>query len=941
MIRLARSIACALVATLVATAAVVTGAIAPAAAADPSQFRPSSIISDALFFDGGAMTAGDVQAFLVSKGGACTAGALCLKNYVAATTSQPAEANLCGAYPGGGVESAAAIIAKVGAVCGISQKALLVTLQKEQGLVTATSPTDSRYRIAMGFGCPDTAPCDAQYYGFFNQVYRAARQFKRYAATPQNYSYRAGRVNTILFNPNGGCGSSQVFIDNQATAGLYTYTPYQPNASALANLYGTGDGCGSYGNRNFWRDYTDWFGSTQVGANLVRTNESPTVYLVTFDRKYPIADLATMQGLAPLGGVGYVQQSFLDARTTGVTLGRFIRDRAGLIYFMDRGQIWNVADCSQLAEWGASCADYGTMALSDVQMAGFQRMGQLSFSARTVEGRWFAIYGGAKHEIADGPSAAGNAAAGTPAINIADAALDRLPYGAPLVRPAVFVRDRSTGADVFIDTTGILTVVPGLLATTSLHNATSLGFLSLDHGSMALLPAPVGALTGTFKSPSGQHYALTGGAPVALGAGQLTQLASTAPTLSSGVVAALGAPTSGTVFVRSIDSGTLYLATDSVKRPIATMEIAGALAGPAGASVTFVSAADLAKIPTGVDVLRPGTMVKSPESPQIYLVDGPRTLVPVTAFGVTESLGIGGWSTIPSATLAGYTVAPAPLSGVLACGTARYVGVGGSVAAVPTTLVDGSGVPTTVLDPGTCSTLRVSAALNPSVLFVKSTEQPYLYAASAGKKRPISTMTTAFALSSASGSMIIALVPQALLDGIPTGGEALAPATLVKTADDPTIYVVDGLSTAVPLPSFAVSDALGIRGYSVVAAATLGGYTKAAQPLNSIVACGPWRGIGSGGRLNLVANTVFDPSGSPHTPLDVSTCLALPRAAGVAYGPIFARSQSDPTLYVVQGGQKLPVATMDRAFALAAGQPFLVGIVNQAQLAALPTGPAA
>ena len=26
----------------------------------------------------------------------------------------------------------------------------------------------------MGYGCPDTAACDAQYYGFFNQVYSAA-----------------------------------------------------------------------------------------------------------------------------------------------------------------------------------------------------------------------------------------------------------------------------------------------------------------------------------------------------------------------------------------------------------------------------------------------------------------------------------------------------------------------------------------------------------------------------------------------------------------------------------------------------------------------------------------------------------------------------------------------------------------------------------------------
>ena len=41
-------------------------------------------------------------------------------------------------------------------------------------------------------------------------------------------------------------------IENRATAALYYYTPFTPNAAALANLGGTGDACLSYGNRNFW-----------------------------------------------------------------------------------------------------------------------------------------------------------------------------------------------------------------------------------------------------------------------------------------------------------------------------------------------------------------------------------------------------------------------------------------------------------------------------------------------------------------------------------------------------------------------------------------------------------------------------------------------------------------------------------------------------------------
>lgn len=52
-----------------------------------------------------------------------------------------------------------------------------------------------------------------------------------------------------------------MLIRNQATASLYNYTPYQPNAAALAAGYGTGDACSSYGNRNFWNYFSDWFGN--------------------------------------------------------------------------------------------------------------------------------------------------------------------------------------------------------------------------------------------------------------------------------------------------------------------------------------------------------------------------------------------------------------------------------------------------------------------------------------------------------------------------------------------------------------------------------------------------------------------------------------------------------------------------------------------------------
>jgi len=238
----------------------------PAEAAAVTDFEPGYIMSDSIMYDSATMNADAIRAFLNAKGAGCVPvpGNTCLKDYTESTPSRPADALCTGAYTGAGVDTAAEIIAKAAVACGINPQVLIVTLQKEQGLVTAAAgKSAATYAKALGFGCPDNPPgsCDPQYAGFANQVYSAAKQFRRYAANPTSYSYRAGRTNTILWNPNTACGSSSVYIESQATASLYNYTPYRPNDAALAAGYGTGDSCSSYGIRNFHLYFRDWFGS--------------------------------------------------------------------------------------------------------------------------------------------------------------------------------------------------------------------------------------------------------------------------------------------------------------------------------------------------------------------------------------------------------------------------------------------------------------------------------------------------------------------------------------------------------------------------------------------------------------------------------------------------------------------------------------------------------
>ena len=247
-----------------------------------AQFDPGNIISDGYFFNGNAMTQAQIQSFFDSHIGAC-ANANCLNVLHVNTTTKPAKYSdagvlVCNAYAGAANESAAAIIFKVQQACGISAKVIIVTLQKEQGLATKNSVSDGILERAMGYGCPDSTggTCASQYYGFFNQVYSASWQLRRYGTPTPFGTYQPG-LRTIAWSPNASCGSGVVNIKNRATAALYNYTPYQPNAAALANLSGIGDGCSSYGNRNFWVYYNTWFGSSTLPPGTPEGSFDPVV----------------------------------------------------------------------------------------------------------------------------------------------------------------------------------------------------------------------------------------------------------------------------------------------------------------------------------------------------------------------------------------------------------------------------------------------------------------------------------------------------------------------------------------------------------------------------------------------------------------------------------------------------------------------------------------
>ena len=283
-----------------------------------SAFDPGNIISDSEFFRSGSMSVEEIDAFLELRNPNCAEGAVCMKNYEETTFSRDATV-LCQAYEGAENESAAEIVHKVSTACGVSVEALLVLIQKEQSLVTLSAPSEMRFKKATGYACPDTAPCDERYFGFYNQVYNAAKQFKRYSNPPGTSRFftwfPVGSTSAVRYHPRASCGTTPVTIRNQATAGLYYYTPYTPNEIAMVNLASTGDSCSAYGNRNFWRVYNYWFNPTTDFGTWATSRDGVTTVV---DRDGTVAEsttltswkrVGTLPGVSPTNAVDQFGQS--------------------------------------------------------------------------------------------------------------------------------------------------------------------------------------------------------------------------------------------------------------------------------------------------------------------------------------------------------------------------------------------------------------------------------------------------------------------------------------------------------------------------------------------------------------------------------------------------------------------------------------------------------
>ncbi len=763
-----------------------------AVAADASRFDPGLIISDSVFYDFGTMTVADIQRFLESKVPVCKAndgGPTCLRDYVSDQLEKPGEDGKCAPMPAIPNIKASQIIYNIARACGINPKVLLVTLQKEQGLIQATNPTAYMYRAAMGYGCPDSDPgiCGKVWTGLFNQLYKGAGQLQWYGDPRGSFTYlKVGRTANIRYHPTASCGTKEVLIKSIATTALYYYTPYTPNTAALKNLYGSGDSCSAYGNRNFWRFYTDWFGSTIGGGFLLKSSTSDT-YLIVDNNKYLISDPAMVEALKPLGPLGTISQDYLDSFTTSpMVVTRIIKSATGQYWYFDAGKKYTFSSCAQAATFGLACESAVQMTAS--QLAALANGGAMTERVSGENAEEFLISGGLKRQILD-PYSVTEAGISLPAMAPTKiSGFKYLPWGEPIIaNKSLFTNSTTTNKGVYVS--GVYYELDAKLTADvnfAKWFAASNGTMTLEGLSKVNSGVTVKSIV---QDPNGLHYLLTadGKRPIING----TEIVADAPVVSFdflNAIASTSTSITAPAFVRGLGEKTIYYVSAKLRRATASAAERTALSvGMTNAAVVDLTPTALSMIKLGSPIIAAGTSVRSAKTGINYWITGPNTMARVENSSQATQFGVAKPRVASSAELAGYRQNAKLTTVKVACGPQQYVAVAGKYYKVDASSAGHYPGAALALSEIACARLTVATA--EIGRFIRTPDKIYWLVQSA-KRRQIASAAKYEVLRA--GALPAIAVDNYFASKFKIG--AAAPATLVEPTPTPT-------PTATPTPT--------------------------------------------------------------------------------------------------------------------------------------------
>lgn len=338
----------------------------PGAQLAAEEFNPSALVSDERFAD--IETLGGVegiQKFLETQGSVLASASQSFLEKL----REPGDTGLKSRLPDprpdlGRVRTAAELIFDASISAGLNPQVVLVTLQKEQTLITGKFDTEKNLQRALdralGFGCPDEGGCSELFLGFYYQLFgNFDASGNRYIGMPmslmKSFNYEVGGVrigrgpmvdannnafgntnrvrtarrgdiigleNTIP-SPYTVQATQSVTLSNFATTALYRYTPHVYN-----------------GNYNFWRFFNAWF--KYPNGTLVQTSGDTKIYVLDSGLRRQISAFVISQRKLDLGKLVVLSPSEFSEYSLGDVMppadGTILKNSLGQHYLIEGGK---------------------------------------------------------------------------------------------------------------------------------------------------------------------------------------------------------------------------------------------------------------------------------------------------------------------------------------------------------------------------------------------------------------------------------------------------------------------------------------------------------------------------------------------------------------------------------------------------------------------------
>lgn len=726
----------------------------PASAAI-TDWTAGRIIDDAIFANNTSMSVEQIQQFLNSKVPVCDTWGTQPSEYGGGTRRQWAEARGYYApytclkdYSQNG-RSAAQIIYDVSQEFTINPQVMIVLLQKEQGLVTDTWPLDIQYRSATGYGCPDTAPCDSQYYGLTNQLTWAARMFRAILNnSPTWYTPKTLGNNYIQWNPQSSCGGSIVNIENRSTQALYNYTPYQPNAAALSTDYGMGDSCSAYGNRNFYVYFRDWFGSTKQ-SSIVRTPSAPTYYLLTDGKKFaiPSGDVLYAYGLERVN-LSVVSDAYLNTVPDGGMLSTLFQVPGDpTVFLADGGKRYGISSGEYCTRWGLQCGNATYQKTIGLEI--FSRMpdGGVLQPIMRFGDAYYLMENGAKQHFLTPQAMADRGYSAVNSTTVVNWTNAIRPFGISLPENNTFVKF-ATGSGIYLYSGGSFYGTPDMETFTA-WNGTRASYLDSTSSYNTTPPTPAGTLR-TLYTLGGELYQLSATQRLDLTGTTLTPTNINIDSSASLQAIVNSRPLMTVDSTKAIapPGGAIYGLVNDQYRPIADM--VDLRLNYSESNILTTSGATVGAYPVGKLLTTPGRVIKPAETSAMYVYGADKNLWALGS--LTELASVLTWrntavnasfSNIDYSTIKIYT-------GIVKVGSSYYaVATDGALRALPAAaIVNQEAV--TPLDGPLGTAIRKSPPVSLFIRFDNGT----IFQVNATEINPISSLSTYFSLGGNSSNTV-------------------------------------------------------------------------------------------------------------------------------------------------------------------------------------------